>query len=90
MRAVFKIRIEHFSATAARAAQVGLRLSIIRTETLAGLRAAVAHAKRLALFDSEYGDKKKAEIVVDALIIRLIQSAHRTSARILVQNLFFG
>jgi hypothetical protein len=90
LRAVFKILIQRFSAASACPGRVALRLSVIRTKALAGLRAAVAHKKGLALFDSEYGDKKQAEIVIHALRIGLIQSTDRTPARILIQNLFFG
>ena len=90
LRAVFKIRIERLAATPARPGRASLRSSIIRTKSPSGLRTAVAHNKGLALFDSEYGDKKQAEVVIDALRIGLIQSAQRASARILIQNLFFG
>ena len=89
MRAVFKILIERLAATPARPGRAGLRSSIIRAKSPSGLLAAVAHNKGFALFNSEYGDKKQAEIVIDALRIGLIQSAHRAPARILVQNLFF-
>jgi hypothetical protein len=90
LRAVFEISIQGFSTTPARPGRIGLLLGRIRPESVAGLRAAVANDKRLAFFDSEHGNKKQAEIVVHALRIRLIQSAYRTPARILVQNLFFG
>ena len=90
LRAVFKIRIERLAATFALAGRVGLRLRIIRTQSAAGLHAAVTQNKGFAFFYSEYGDKKQAEIVVHALRIGLIQSAHRAPARILVQYLFFG
>ncbi len=88
--AVFKILIQHFSATPACPDCIGLLLRGIRPKPLAGLRTALTYAKRLALFDSEYGNEKKAEIVVDALRISLVRSTHRTPAWILVQNLFFG
>ena len=72
LRAIFKIRIERLATAPAFSGRIGLRLRIIRTQALAGLRAAVAHNKRLALFDSEYGDEKQAQIVIHALRIGLI------------------
>jgi hypothetical protein len=62
----------------------------IRPHPGGGLLAAVAPNKRLPLFDSEYRNKKQAEIVVRALVIGLMQAANRASAWILIQNFYFG
>ena len=62
----------------------------IRSRCMCGLLAAVAHNKWLPLFDSENRNKKQAEVMILALVIRLIQAAYRASAWILIQNFYFG
>ena len=62
----------------------------IRPNPGGGLLAAVAHDIRLALFDPEYRNKKQIQVVVGALVIRLMQAANRASAGILIQNFYFG
>jgi hypothetical protein len=62
----------------------------IRPKPVAGLLTVVAYDKWLPFFDSEYRNKKQAEVVVGALVIRLMQAAKRTSAWILIQNFYFG
>lgn len=84
MRAKLKVSMEGFSTAPARPGSLLLLLFEIRPEPVDGLLTAVAHDERFALFDPEYGNKKQAQIVVHTLIGRLIQSAHRTSARILI------
>jgi hypothetical protein len=66
-----------------------LLLVEIRPWSLAGLLAAVANNKGLAFFDSEYRNKKQAEVMVRALGIRLVQAANRASAWILTKLLFW-
>ena len=53
-------------------------------------RTAIAHDERLALFDPDYRNEEKAEVVVYAPVIRLVQSARRTPAGILIQGFGFG
>ena len=62
----------------------------IRSRPVADLFAAVAHDKWRPFFDSEYRNKKQAEVVVRAPGVRLIQAAYRATAWILIQNFCFG
>jgi len=89
MWAKLKVSMEGFSATPARPGPLLLLLFEIRPEPVDGLLTAVAHDEWFALFDPEYWNKKQAQILVHTLIGRLIQPAHRTPARILIQDLFF-
>jgi hypothetical protein len=82
--AVFKIAIDFFATIPARPGTFRLLLVEFRSIPGNGLLAAIAHDKGLPLFDSEYWNKKQAEVVVGALVIRLMQAAHRASARILI------
>ena len=90
MRAVFKIAIDFFAAITAGHATFRLLLVEFRSSPGNGLLAAIAHDKGLPLFDSEYRNKKQAEVVVGALVIRLMQTANWASAWILIQNFCFG
>jgi len=90
VRAVFKIAIDFFATIPARPGIFRLLLVEIRPRPGNGLLAAIAHDKWLPLFDSEYWNKKQADIVVGAFVIRLMQAANWTSARILIQNFCFG
>jgi len=90
MRAKLKIAIQCFSTVSARPGVFRLLRVEIRPWPVAGLLAAVAHDKWLPLFDSEYRNKKQAEVMVRALGIRLVQAANRASAWILIQNFYFG
>ena len=62
----------------------------IRSKFGGSCLAAIAHDERLALFDPEYRNEEKAEVVVYALHIRLMQSAHRTPSGILIYAFGFG
>jgi len=62
----------------------------LRSRPVGGLLTAVAPDKWLSFFDSEYRNKKQAEVMVRALVIRLIQAAYRASAWVLIQNFYFG
>ena len=88
--AVFEIAIEIFTAIPADSDIFSVLLVEIRSRPVNDLLAAVAHDKWLSLFDSEYRNKKQAEVVVGALVIRLMQAANRASAWILIQNFYFG
>ena len=90
MRAVFEIFIQCFATTPAVPGIFRLLRVEIRSRPIGGLLAAVAPNKRLPLFDSEYRNKKQAEIVVRALVIGLMQAANRASVWILIQNFYFG
>ena len=90
MRAVFKIALDIFATISARPSIIRLPLVGIRSGPVTGLLAAIADNKWLPFFDSEYRNKKQAEIVVGALGIRLMQAADRASAWILIQNFYFG
>jgi hypothetical protein len=90
MRAVFKIAIDVFTAIPARPGIFRLPLVEIRFRPVNGLFAAIAHDKWLPLFDSEYRNKKKAEVMVGTLVIRLMQTTNWASAWILIQNFYFG
>lgn len=89
MRAVFKIAIDIFATIPARPGIFPLPLVEIRSRPVSGLLAAIANDKWLPLFDSEYRNKKQAEVVVGALVIRLMQAANWASAWILIQNFYF-
>lgn len=72
MRAVFEIRIQRL-ATGSADICTFMRLPVeIRPGPVGGLLTAVAHDKWFSLFDSEYRNKKQAEIMIRALVIRLI------------------
>lgn len=90
MRAKLKGAIECFTTTPACPGIFRLLLFEIRPGLVAGLLAAVANNKWLPFFDSEYWNKKQAEVMVRTLGIRLVQAANRTSAWILIQNFYFG
>ena len=90
MWAVFKIHIDIFTTVSACPYIFRLLLVDIRPRPVAGLFAAVAHDKWLALFDSEYRNKKQAEVMVRALRIRLIQTAYWAATWVLIQNFYFG
>ncbi len=62
----------------------------VRSKLINAVFTAIAHNKRFALFDSEKRYKEEAEVVVHALIIRLMQPANRASAGILIKNFYFG
>ena len=62
----------------------------IDSKLMEGLLASIAHDKGFAFFNPYNRNEKKAEVVVHALIISLIQSANRASTGILIQNLNFG
>ncbi len=47
------------------------------------------HYKRITFFDPENGNKKKIQIVIDALVISLEQPANRTSPGVGVENFNF-
>jgi hypothetical protein len=47
------------------------------------------HYKRISFFDPENGNKKKIQIVIDALVISLGQPANRASSGVLVENFDF-
>jgi hypothetical protein len=84
LRAVFEILIQCFSAISACPGVFMLLPGEIRSRCMCGLVTTIAYNKRLTLFDSENWNKEQAEVVVHALIIRLMQPANRTSARILI------
>jgi len=90
VRAEFEIAGDALTTICAPAGIFRLLLVEIRPWPLAGLLAAVANNKWLAFFDSEYRNKKQAEVMVRALGIRLVQAATRASAWILIQNFYFG
>jgi hypothetical protein len=90
VRAVFKIAIDIFAAIPARLGIFRLLLLEIRSRPTNGLFAPIAYDERLPLFDSEYRNKKQAQIVVGALVICLMQAANWASAWILIQNFYFG
>ena len=90
MRAKLKGAIECFTTTPACPVIFRLLRVEIRPGPMADLLAAVAHDKWLSFFDSEYRNKKQAEVMVRALGIRLVQAANRASAWILIQNFYFG
>jgi hypothetical protein len=90
VRAEFEIAGDALTTICAPAGIFRLLLVEIRPWLLAGLLAAVANNKWLAFFDSEYRNKKQAEVMVRALGIRLVQAANRASAWILIQNFYFG
>jgi hypothetical protein len=90
IRTVFEILIQ-CPATRSAAIYFFTRLPHeTRPGYMPGLLAAIAHDKRLPLFDSEYRNKKQAEVVVNALVVCLVQSANRASAWILIQNFYSG
>ena len=84
MRAVFKIAINIFATIPARPGIFRLLLIEIRSRPTNGLFAAIAYDEWLPLFDSEYRNKKQAQVVVGALVIRLMQAADWASAWILI------
>jgi hypothetical protein len=87
---ILEIRIQRFAAiTTALIISPGLMIEI-GSKFIRGCLAAIAHDKRLALFDPEYRNEEKAEVVVYAPVICLVQSAHRTPAGILIQGFRFG
>lgn len=85
MRTKFEIAVDNFAAIFTTECFFVLLLSKLRPRPVGGLLTAIAHNKRVAFFDPEYRNEKQAEVMVHALIIRLIQSAYRASARILIQ-----
>jgi hypothetical protein len=62
----------------------------VRPKLINAAFTAIAHNKRFALFDSEKRYEKEAEVMIHALIIRLMQTANRASAGILIKNFDFG
>ena len=50
---------------------------------------AVTHYKRLSFFYAQYRNEKETEIVIHPFVVSLVQPAHRTPLRILIQNLYF-
>jgi len=90
VRTEFKITEDVLTTISAPAGIFRLLLVEIRPWSLNSLLAALAYDKWLALFDSEYRNKKQAEVMVGALGIRLVQAANRASAWILIQNFYFG
>jgi hypothetical protein len=65
-------------------------MGVIRTKLMQSLLTSIAHDKRFAFFDSDYRNEKKAQVMIHALIVSLVQSANRAPAGILIQNLNFG
>jgi hypothetical protein len=90
IRAEFEIPIDIFATIFTASGRLRFLPVDIRPKSIAGLLTVVAYDKWLPFFDSEYRNKKQAEVVVGALVIRLMQAANRTSAWILIQNFYFG
>ena len=89
MRAKFEIAVDNFAAIFTTECFFVLLLSKLRPKLMNRLLTAIAHNKRNAFFDSEYRNKKQAEVMVRALVIRLTQAADRASAWILIQYFCF-
>ena len=76
-------------ASAIFAQQPGFLLvgGVLPLEFIFGAMAAFADHERLALFDPGHGNEKNLEIMIDALVIGLVQTANRTTPGLFVQNL---
>jgi len=59
------------------------------TEFVLGPVAAFTNNERLTFFNPGYRDEKDLKIMIDALFIGLVQTAHRTTPGILVYNFYF-
>jgi len=84
MRAVFEILIQCFATGSADTCSFVRLPGEIRPGRMPDLLTTIAHDKGLTLFNSEYRNKEQAEVMVRALIVRLMQSANRASAGILI------